>query len=552
MLTSNHRTTIIAGLAACYLLLPYASQAQEPFDCAAGIEDAEDLLRSFKTLKVVSFGYEKAIREEFNAKNQALEKVLSAYSRVIKECSPELSVESHYKQGEAYESYANWLLKTPRPCLGLGTIEGQTYAEYLLESLANPRREKALEQYRLSVELAENGGITTIFSKMASDRAEKLEKLVPMIREFIEEQKKLEKAIRKIDCKDAYEKAEDLFHQYLTIKIKPPEYGLELELYLDWKTRAYKWVEIAYENIIRNCDPKRVVDSHFRLECALENFADFFTEAPVSKNFTPEQRDIFRDMLDEKATSYLEKAKARFEAAIKLAEEKKVKSMHVRVSREKLERINRRIKPASEEDGEMRLCISCPLEKKPDAERIQGRTQTRSNVPRNRCAILTDKQIIHNVKDFVTTVFGKNELKLSDYNRLVGEASDIESEFEFRVCFEEGGRKYPPAEGVRISDECRQFSHDRAYIPDSVPSYYLIALRNRFKLDPSKLKILRVNRVGGGKDEPKTAFVSTSFGKDKVDFYHQENDCLPPPLVTIHRYNGKLVLVKDGKLVLEK
>lgn len=169
----------------------------------------------------------------------------------------------------------------------------------------------------------------------------------------------------------------------------------------------------------------------------------------------------------------------------------------------------------------------------------------------SRCKGYTDKQIEANVKDFVETVFGKKELTLADYYRLIGEGADIESEFEFRVCYEKKGLKYPPQEGERILDECRQFSYDRAHKPDSVPSYYLSAIRERFKLDPKKLKIHKVKRLGRGKDVPKSIVVVTSFGKTKVEFYHRVDDCHPPLLVTIHSYNGKAVLEKRGELVLE-
>jgi hypothetical protein len=173
--------------------LVFVPMVKEPLDCVAGIEDAEDLLLEFKSLKFGPSMRESVIKKQLEKKKEEFEKVKSAYQQVIKECSPELGVEAFYKMGEACENFANTYMRTPRPtCIGLGEPSAKTFLESVLEERANPYRENALEQFKSAVDLAETSGITTVFSEKASERATELEKLIPMIQDFIDEQNKLE------------------------------------------------------------------------------------------------------------------------------------------------------------------------------------------------------------------------------------------------------------------------------------------------------------------------------------------------------------------------
>jgi hypothetical protein len=56
VLLVNRLHAITSVILACLILGPVASHAQEPFDCAVGIEAAEDILQRFKPLKLVSMG----------------------------------------------------------------------------------------------------------------------------------------------------------------------------------------------------------------------------------------------------------------------------------------------------------------------------------------------------------------------------------------------------------------------------------------------------------------------------------------------------------------
>jgi hypothetical protein len=155
-------------------------------------------------------------------------------------------------------------------------------------------------------------------------------------------------AQEKFDCADAFHKAEELFNSYLSINLKSLKSERRLEKQVDRKKTAYEWVEAAYNNIIKNCGPIRSVTSHYRLGCAAENFAYFYIEAPLPPTPTPEQKNLYKSLLNEKAMPYLEKAKSEFEASVKLSEKEKVRSKYVELSRKKLEEIKERIKDAHE------------------------------------------------------------------------------------------------------------------------------------------------------------------------------------------------------------
>lgn len=145
-------------------------------------------------------------------------------------------------------------------------------------------------------------------------------------------------------AEEAYRKAESLFHQFVELMItdaKPRVIRKQLEK----KTKLLKELESAYQKVIEFKEPVFVVAAMYKLGCAHENFADMLIKTPIPAGLTPEQADIYVQMLLEKSMPFREKAFQLFKATVKKAKELGTFTDHARLAEEKLSGLEKNLKP---------------------------------------------------------------------------------------------------------------------------------------------------------------------------------------------------------------
>ncbi len=103
------------------------------------------------------------------------------------------------------------------------------------------------------------------------------------------------------------------------------------------KTRRLEKVKKIYTAIAKLKQPEWAIASLYKLGRAYENFAETFYRAPLPKGLTPEQKDIYMQMLREKGQPFEDKAVAHFEMAVKKGSELGFYSMFTRLALKKLQ-----------------------------------------------------------------------------------------------------------------------------------------------------------------------------------------------------------------------
>ncbi len=113
---------------------------------------------------------------------------------------------------------------------------------------------------------------------------------------------------------------ESVYKDYIKFrftKVKPKQ----LKRQLDEKGKRLKKVVRLYTDIAKLKQPEWAIASLYKLGRAYENFAETFYKAPLPKGLTPEQKDMYTQVLREKGQPWEDKAVAHFGAAVKKGSE---------------------------------------------------------------------------------------------------------------------------------------------------------------------------------------------------------------------------------------
>jgi cellulose synthase operon protein C len=129
---------------------------------------------------------------------------------------------------------------------------------------------------------------------------------------------------------------ESLYKDYIKFrftKVKPKQ----LKRQLNEKTRRLTKVVRLYTDIAKLKQPEWAIASLYKLGRAYENFAETFYKAPLPKGLTPEQKDMYTQVLREKGQPWEDKAVAHFQAAVKKGSELGFYSQFTRLALAKLQ-----------------------------------------------------------------------------------------------------------------------------------------------------------------------------------------------------------------------
>ncbi len=109
---------------------------------------------------------------------------------------------------------------------------------------------------------------------------------------------------------------ESTYKEYIKFKFKSIKNEKVIKKQLGEKTKRFKRVERIYTDIAKLKQPEWAIASLYKLGRAYEDFAQTFYKAPLPKGLTPEQRDIYVNMLRDKGQPFEDKAVAHFKAAV--------------------------------------------------------------------------------------------------------------------------------------------------------------------------------------------------------------------------------------------
>jgi len=114
--------------------------------------------------------------------------------------------------------------------------------------------------------------------------------------------------------------AEKQYKDYIRFRFTTSK-AKKLKRQLAEKTRRLNKIVKIYTNIAKLKQPEWAIASLYKLGRAYENFAGTFYKAPLPKGLTPEQRDVYMQMLREKGQPFEDKAVAHFEMAVRKGSE---------------------------------------------------------------------------------------------------------------------------------------------------------------------------------------------------------------------------------------
>jgi TolA-binding protein len=109
---------------------------------------------------------------------------------------------------------------------------------------------------------------------------------------------------------------ESTYKDYIKYKFKSIKTEKIIKQQLGEKTKRFKKVERIYTDIAKLKQPEWAIASLYKLGRAYEDFAQTFYKAPLPKGLTPEQKDIYVNMLRDKGQPFEDKAVAHFKAAV--------------------------------------------------------------------------------------------------------------------------------------------------------------------------------------------------------------------------------------------
>jgi len=109
---------------------------------------------------------------------------------------------------------------------------------------------------------------------------------------------------------------ESTYKEYIKYKFKSIKNEKVIKRQLGEKTKRFKRVERIYTDIAKLKQPEWAIASLYKLGRAYEDFAQTFYKAPLPKGLTPEQKDIYVNMLRDKGQPFEDKAVAHFKAAV--------------------------------------------------------------------------------------------------------------------------------------------------------------------------------------------------------------------------------------------
>lgn len=147
-----------------------------------------------------------------------------------------------------------------------------------------------------------------------------------------------------IAAEEAYRKAESRFHVYMETEITPAKPRL-LVKQLQKKTKLLLELEKAYQKVIELKEPVFVVAALYKMGCAYENFADMFIKMSVPAGLTPEQAEIYVQVLLEKSMPFREKSVQLFTATVNKAKELGAFTDHARRAEARLLEFKKKPKP---------------------------------------------------------------------------------------------------------------------------------------------------------------------------------------------------------------
>jgi len=147
-----------------------------------------------------------------------------------------------------------------------------------------------------------------------------------------------------IAAEEAYRKAESKFHVYMETEITSAKPRV-LVKQLTKKMKLLLELDSAYREVVKLKEPVFVVSACYKLGLAYENMAAAMRKIPVPEKLTPEQKEIYRSELDNKALPFEEKAKNSFRAAVKKAKELGAFTDHARHAEDKLVGLENKLMP---------------------------------------------------------------------------------------------------------------------------------------------------------------------------------------------------------------
>jgi TolA-binding protein len=109
---------------------------------------------------------------------------------------------------------------------------------------------------------------------------------------------------------------ESTYKEYIKYKFKSIKSEKVIKRQLGEKTKRFKKVERLYQDVAKLKQPEWAIASLYKLGRAYEDFAQTFYKAPLPKGLTPEQKDIYVNMLRDKGQPFEDKAVAHFKAAV--------------------------------------------------------------------------------------------------------------------------------------------------------------------------------------------------------------------------------------------
>ncbi len=113
---------------------------------------------------------------------------------------------------------------------------------------------------------------------------------------------------------------ESSYKDYITFRFTKVK-AKRLKRQLDEKSKRLKKVVRVYTDIAKFKQPEWAIASLYKLGRAYENYAETYYKAPLPKGLTPEQKDIYREMLRTQGQPWEDKAVAHFKASVEKGSE---------------------------------------------------------------------------------------------------------------------------------------------------------------------------------------------------------------------------------------
>lgn len=145
-----------------------------------------------------------------------------------------------------------------------------------------------------------------------------------------------------------YLQGEELFSEYKAIKLRLPQ-KVMVRLIKE-KAEKLKEVTEAFEEILQFKNADRSACALYRIGSTYKEFSESLMEAPIPKGLTPDEEQVYKIQLQEKALPVEEKAYAAFARNLQLAAENNVFNRCVQQSGEALARAKPEEFPAIKED----------------------------------------------------------------------------------------------------------------------------------------------------------------------------------------------------------